>query len=417
MYTKPERIAWRILVIAFAVFLLIIGSLAYGTYWFVFQSTVTMPVQLNVARGTVRVISPNTSEPIAVTDTRDDLPEEVEIVTDPTSQAVMSFIDPLTEESIASLVVFRDSTVRVSLTSAPRFNVNRNSYQIQVECDEGRAEVLLFEQSQRTSEFAFITPHSFVRSSQAGRYYVSVSGANTVVTNREGSVLVVERDSGHHVELEAESTTRVFESDSDLDDTTSEHSMSVNHVFQESYDETWTLYNDEEPSGSAYNETINGRRVIVLDRSQQHWPGVALGHGETGLIQEIGNPIGSSSGLEIRATFLIEEQSLSTCGFLGSECPMMVLLKYTSRDGSLREMRHGFFANHDPELGWPGSCDSCRMEHERVNANSWYTYESGNLLTLLPPGQRPVMINEISFYASGHAYRVFVSEIGIYISD
>ncbi|HQA68852.1 MAG TPA: hypothetical protein PK801_11045, partial [Aggregatilineales bacterium] len=113
----------------------------------------------------------------------------------------------------------------------------------------------------------------------------------------------------------------------------------------------------------------------------------------------------------LRGTFYVDEQSLSTCGQLGSECPMMMRMTYIDEQGVEREYIQGFYAYHDPSLDYPLTCDSCRAEHERISLQSWYTFRSGNLLTVLPAEQKPAIIQQVRFYASGHAYRVYVSEI------
>ena len=90
---------------------------------------------------------------------------------------------------------------------------------------------------------------------------------------------------------------------------------------------------------------------------------------------------------------------------------MMIRMQYVDVQGVEREFIQGFYAFHDASLSYPLTCDSCRAEHERVNLRTWYTYESGNLLTNLPQEQRPAMIRQIRIYASGHGYRTYVTEV------
>jgi hypothetical protein len=90
----------------------------------------------------------------------------------------------------------------------------------------------------------------------------------------------------------------------------------------------------------------------------------------------------------------------------------MIKMKYLDPQGREQEYRHGFYAFHDPGAGYPTTCQTCRIDHERINIRNWYTYESGNLITQAP-AQRPIHITELSFYASGWAYRIYVSEVVI----
>ena len=50
-----------------------------------------------------------------------------------------------------------------------------------------------------------------------------------------------------------------------------------------------------------------------------------------------------------------------------------------------------------------------------MNAQSWYTYDSGNLLSLFPgePERQIRSIVGVWFYASGHEYDVQVSEVSL----
>jgi hypothetical protein len=116
--------------------------------------------------------------------------------------------------------------------------------------------------------------------------------------------------------------------------------------------------------------------------------------------------------LRLRVTMQVEHQQLSACGEQGSECPVMLHMRYLDLSGNSREWYHGFYADYTPNVGRT-RCDSCLEEHERINKNAWYTYESGNLFIDLPEGQRPGAIIELEFYAEGHQYDVLLSEVSL----
>ena len=61
----------------------------------------------------------------------------------------------------------------------------------------------------------------------------------------------------------------------------------------------------------------------------------------------------------------------------------------------------------------PVRCDTCAQDHEQLNKDTWYTYTSGNLLQILPEGQRPVAVYSVKFYASGHEYDVLLGEVAL----
>jgi hypothetical protein len=416
MRTNPERLAWRILLASFFVFLLLCGSTLYVIDWFIFRSTVELDVDLTVARGTVSIVLPNTGEPIAVTDRRGGLTANTVIQTDPTSQATLTFSDPRTGEPIASLALFRDSKLTISQARAPRFGLNQRPYRIVIENLSGRSELLIFS-SDRPAECHILTPQTHITISEGGQYLLDSAGQAMRIIIESGQALITDLLTNQSTTLTDDQCISVESASGSMTPCNAGISLLGDTDVTRDYTNGWVLTNDQEPYGLVQNASFDGRPVLVIDRSQGHWAGLTLGHGETRLTQTLDVEVSTYSYLELRATFYVDEQSLSTCGIAGSECPMMLRLVYLDPQGQEQVFIHGFYATHDPSTSYPMACATCRTEHERINLRSWYTYESGNLMTLLPPEQRPTRIREISFYASGHAYKVFVSGIDLIASE
>jgi hypothetical protein len=167
-----------------------------------------------------------------------------------------------------------------------------------------------------------------------------------------------------------------------------------------------------EPLGTFGVMQVDGRTAMRLFRGDN-----ALTHGVTRCWQGIGTgtsglDLTSFNSVSIRATFKIASQSLSACGFDGSECPLMLRMDYIPAEGGdAVTWFHGFYASVDPNRFFPSSCLSCNEQHERITPNVWYTYESHNLFEVFAPGAQPRSILNLSFYASGHQYDVYVSEV------
>lgn len=411
--TSPETLAWRILVAAFAVFLLLCSAAVYAAQWYLFRSTVGMVVEVSAARGTVSVTPPDSDLSFSVTDRRSEVEPWTVISTDETSQATLTFTDPRTKRPVASVVAFRDSEIALVFAQAPRFGLNRTPYRIQIESHSGSVDVLVLEDLPREVAFEILSPEAFVRITDRGQYTLDVLEANTRMSVFDGEALVVGRDSGRSVTLaDGERTTIGAAQSESLEIGQAEVALTTNYDFRQLFDEGWNFYNDREPPGTARNVIIDGRSAVMIDRSQSNWPNILLTgrHGETGLVQFLDTDVRGYSFLEVRVTFYVEEQSLSTCGTQGSECALMVKMKYLNPQEQPQEFIHGFYAFHDPSADYPTTCQTCRSDHERINIRNWYTYESGNLITQAP-AQRPVHITELSVYASGWAYRIYVSEI------
>ena len=75
------------------------------------------------------------------------------------------------------------------------------------------------------------------------------------------------------------------------------------------------------------------------------------------------------------------------------------------------ELIYGFYAVAGPADPYDATCASCRQNHVRVQDKVWYSFDSGNILTLFTPDQRPLAISRLRFYASGHEYDVSISRM------
>jgi hypothetical protein len=115
--------------------------------------------------------------------------------------------------------------------------------------------------------------------------------------------------------------------------------------------------------------------------------------------------------LQVRVNY----HSLSVCGALGSECPVMVRIDYQDAAGSARQWVHGFYALEDPAFTLPYYCTTCpdpsSGDHNRVPEQGWFVYDSPNLMELQPPELRPVLIQSVRIYASGHSYDSMVTGV------
>jgi len=410
--TDAERRAWQILIGAFTVFLLLCSGAVYALQWFVFQSTIPLKATLFVARGTARMTTLNAQEPLAVTDSRTDLEVGTSVQTDVTSQAVITFYEPGSLEPIASVAIYRDSQIRIDSMSSPRFSFNPNGYEIKVWAEPGRGHIAVVPGIQRPITFELETAHATSDIEQPSMIAFDVTDQRTQLGVIEGASTISSRAISQKMTFKKGSRVSIDRQSSAVTTQADEVGLITNSDFSRPYSIGWKAYDSSDPIGSAYNSRIDGQNVLVIDRSQDKWPNLTLNHGETGLSQTLDVDVSQMTTLEMRITLYIDEQNLSTCGVVGSECPLMYKLVYTDPTGAEQTYIHGFYANHDPSLSYPLLCDTCRAEHERINPRRWYTY-SENLLALIPQEQRPITLKTFSIYASGHAYKVYISEANL----
>lgn len=418
MRQNPERLAWRILLASFLVFLILCASTIYLTQWYLFRSMTEMRVTLKAARGTVTITLPTTREEIAVSGERSGLTAGTTIRTDTNSQAVLTFLGRQSDEPIASVVVLRDSEIVLQQALAPRFGLNRNPFMIAIQALSGRSEILILRPNERGLALMVTSPHATIALREVGHYALEVTDQRTRVSTQKGLATVTDLASGTTINLTSNRQTLLGQSSNNGPPVLeAEISLLRNSDFSQGVDTAWQLTSVGDPAGKVYGAAIEGRPSLVLDRSQSNWPDLQLDHGETRLTQEVNADVSTYDYLEIRGAFYVEEQSLSTCGIEGSECPMMIRLDYLDANGTERVFIHGFYAYYNPGLNFPLACDTCRTEHEGISMRTWFTYRSGNLINILPPDQRPAYIQRLSFYASGHAYKVYVAEMDLLVAN
>ncbi|MBN1427874.1 MAG: hypothetical protein JXB07_05770 [Anaerolineae bacterium] len=414
MQTDAERRAWRILVSFFMIFLLLCGSSIYLIQWYIFQSTVKLGANLKVARGTVRITLPNTQEPIAVTNERLDIQERTIIQTDEKSQAILTLRDPESGQPVASVVIFRDSEVILTRARTPRFRVNAAPYHLRITSSSGRNEIAILPDIPKALQLEAISPHAVIQASESGLYIIEVAQQDTRVMVHSGQAIIIEKETKEQLTLSQNNHAEVDFQKHTITPLPDELPLVINSTFEQDPRLDWQIENNSDggPIALFRNVIFDGRPSVALDRSQSNWPDTILYHGEIGMSQEMDANVNPFASIELRATFYVDEQSLPLCGEAGSECPLMIRITYTDINGTERRFFRGFYGLPDDRQTAPLLCDSCRLEHERIALKSWYTY-SENLKTVLPADQQPFRITEIYFYASGHAYKVYVSEVSL----
>jgi hypothetical protein len=132
-----------------------------------------------------------------------------------------------------------------------------------------------------------------------------------------------------------------------------------------------------------------------------------VNHAEVGVVQDIGYDIRDFSLLELHMAVRIESQDIAGfggCGFLSSECPVIVEIDYRDVLGTDREWRHGFYTG-EPAEGWP-----LYPWTVEIPAGTWRTFDSGNLMVELADTP-PAVIQRVIVYASGHSFTAMVTEL------
>jgi hypothetical protein len=152
----------------------------------------------------------------------------------------------------------------------------------------------------------------------------------------------------------------------------------------------------QDPSGTVEVTTFGGRTAAHFRRS-------GMGHVEVGIRQEISYDVRDFASLALHLNVRVRSQSLTGCGSVGSECPIMVRIDYEDVHGTDRVWYHGFYSVE------PGESDLLFTWLEQVPPQTWYTFDSGNLVQLFE--EPPALIKRLAIYASGHSFDALATEV------
>jgi hypothetical protein len=417
---RPERMAWGVLLIAFAIFCVVCAILSIGIYLFLFESNVTMQSLLTVGRGTVIITEADLIE--QAVRFRRELLNGTTISTDSQSQAAILFLDTDYQSLVASITLYSDSDVTLIDSQRPRFDWSYGQYSINLMNFSGNADIFVPDTLSGDFRITLRTPDGTrIYLIGGGHYVLSASPSQVEVMNRDGIATLIPADSTQEARSIPAGQQGV------IDFTAAEIALLPGYVellSNSSFEQTregqslplaWECSDLSEPPISTFSvQSVDERPILRLLRDNN-----ASNHGETRCTQGF-NP--ASTGLDVRAyneltlraTFYVNYQSLSECGIVGTECALMLRMDYTDIHGNPRRWVQGFYAYVDPSWdSWPNRCDTCAQAHVPINPQVWYTYVTDNLFTMFPPDQRPAAILNVQFYASGHQYDVFVSEMAL----
>jgi hypothetical protein len=433
----PQAVAWGVLVASFAAFLTACGAVTFFAYWFLFDSQVDLKVSLQVSKGSLQVSYFEGAEDRLI-GSGIDIEGAATIRGNESAQGYLTFIDNYSRRIIATVYLMPDTVVSVRRALRPRFDFSGRSYHLTLSDSVGEMRVEVPEALGRSIDLRIGGAFGEAHFTRDGDYHLDVSSSRMALSVYGGSAML--RNAANQTwqvpaqqmgTLQREGLAGAIVPFPYL-------------VLNKGFGEKATVSSDPRlPSGwgctqTADNETDNrwareltpdarvGLRLIRALRSDSPDDGIRT-HGETGCLYTLKEDadkyrnITSYKSLRIRARVMIRDQSLSTCGDQGTECPVMLFLEFTrppcTGDGLCTGdvWRHGFYAKRPNDDWRPLLCDTCVQLHERITPNVWYFYDSGDLLTVLGRARRPVGLKSITVYSSGHAYDVIVSELQVIV--
>jgi hypothetical protein len=403
MRQNPERLAWTILLIAFLSFCVLAIGLPLSVRGYLRNARQPLHAQINAQRGTVRVERGGGSRDDDAVGLDDPIPLELfkgaSIRTGALDEGLLALQrgDEENRETLISIVVYDNSDVALADAYSPRFGLGSGPHKAILEIKRGRVRV----------EVEVGTDHARAQLSE-GSYVLEVTNQQTSATVRSGQASI--RIGDKELAL-GDGQRAVVSLSGQLDGPLpAERNLIVNGDFSQEIGDGWAAFsNPTDGSTSVSSSRDEEDQSVVWFQHDQPQPS------EVGLIQTLNRNVKDLESLVLHLKVRVNYQSLSVCGSLGSECPVMVRVDYLDAAGNGRQWVHGFYAFEDPAIEWPYYCSTCpdpsSGNHNRVPEGAWFLYDSPNLMEISPPELQPIVVQSVHVYASGHSYDSMVTDV------
>ncbi len=434
----PERIAWMVLLVAFACFCVLTIGIVFGVYQFLFQSTVALPVSLEVAIGTVGITGADMIEAVE-RDQRNLTDTGTSISTDALSQATLQIHslaadnNDVAQSALLVAVTLQGNTVLTfDYANTPRFDWSQLPQRIQFTSLQGALDILVTGAGERSLQMDIYIDEPGggvqVQLLSKGRYRLSASADEVRLLSLSGrgtARFVDETGSPNSVRAGQELVMRL----GSRSVTQQERMQNVlnNPTFSliepigggaasAEVPAGWEcdVPPDQTPQGSYSLVEFEGRPSMRLRRVNH-----ARTNGEVRCTQVFpdGLDVSGFDTLRILTTFSPENQSLSVCGSLASECILMLRIDYRDIYNNHGSWLRGFYYAEDVTGAARKTCASCIQDHIHTRQAVWYTFDSDNLLNLIAEENHPFLIDSVTFYASGHQFDVVVGEVILLVGN
>ena len=322
--TDPQRLAWGVLLLAFAGFCVMCAAGGFIVNYFLFQSSVPMQSVLDVSRGSVEIVEP--SDPVARSErARRALAGLTEVSTDSQSQAKLHIRDTLAGGRLIVVVTLHtNSSITLRSAAQPRFDWSTSSYYVDLRDVSGQFDVEVVPDLDRSVLVSLRTTQSvLVNLNESGKYTVSTSNTRVQVYNREGTAILVPAGSqvGHVVPPDGRGSVDTVSGQFELaggyvdllaNSSFTELSPTVSSGSAQELLAGWVCNNDpnDNPRGSYRSQMHDGVMTLRLERFED-----AVSHGRTSCVQTFGQTgidLGASGYdyVALRSSFSIHYQSL-----------------------------------------------------------------------------------------------------------
>jgi hypothetical protein len=424
MYRKTESLAWLVLLLAFSACIVLATGVPLALNWYLHNSTRALVMILEIREGAITYQATDTSTRTVIEKGRPIHIEprgRVRLADD--GDALLLFYHPdETEIPIGTVQLYGGTSLSISSARTPRFAMSRAPHRVQLEVTHAVNMRPTVAGNGRDVEFEVLTPQGPIKLAE-GSFKLVVEPFQTELKVSLGRATIADPSSGQsfvlvplqRTTLTAGGLGEIYVGERNI---MQNRNGNFQHLIETGTDNQghWTMYNDHfdkaESGGSTLQvQLIDGARIITFERAGQS-------HAETGIRQEVNLDLRDVDSLQIRAFIRIGTQTLPVCGSVGTECPIMIRIEFVDQvTGGIREWIQGFYTREGTDIPYCQTCE-WKAQHIKVPVDTWYDYESENLLPLLRErGINPGAVREIKIYASGWTYSSAIHEIAILVGE
>ncbi len=394
---RPERTAWIVVWTAFIVFCLLVVFVPLSIRHILLYSMRSHTATLQALEGTVVIENPATGHQNVVSNGASaNVTEGSAITLDDKASADLRFFDG------SSVNIKPGSQVVLERVQSPRFQWGVQPNMIWLRMVTGQAKIVTNAAGKTGLDFELRLKHlnAVLQIKSDGVYGAEVQTDSATLLVHQGSAVV--NANSNSVQLVAPERTTVALGQPPTAPVADARELLTNGDFSQGLGEAWTAYNDQGNDGgdvpgvwSCDDET---HTVRFYRTDSQH------NHCETTIEQDINRDLPDPvSSLVVRANIKIVNQNLSGGGYLASEYPLMIRIKYRDKYGSENEWIQGFY--------YDNSQNNPTTNGLQIPRDTWYYFESENLLDTLNP--TPTRIISIRVSASGWDYESMIRYISL----
>lgn len=392
MRRNPATLAWAVLLFSFCGCIAMAVGVPSAVQWYVNNATIPRSTVLETIRGTVLLQRAGDRAEVGIS-ARQSLEEGDVVRTTADSQAIVWLFDG------SNVRLWNDSRLALQTVRSSRYTNALTSVSLLLQQGHCRVEVALPSSESRRMEI--VTPTSVV-AMREGSYSIEVRADEgkvlTEVVTHNGSASVTAM--GKTVEVLRAERTEVVAASAPSDPMPAARNLVTNGDFSQGLDVGWVSDSRAEDGvlPEVLTSTEDGRVVARFFRNGSRK------HGEAFLVQQINRDVTDFESLTLNLELKLMHQSLSGGGWLGSEYPMMVRLRYRDIHQSETFWVRGFYYQNDDNH--PTS-NGLLVPH-----NTWYKFAKP--LDLFDPAvvtPRPAYIMTIELLAMGWDFESAVTEV------